>query len=259
MKTLQTLGLTLLLLILTSSAYPNCTTHNRSFKDGEQLKYKISYKLSGVWITAGYASFGVEKTSYSGRPAYHLVGKGSTTKSFDRFFKVRDRYESFVSTSSLLPYQFIRQVDEGGYKIYNNVKFNQSNKTAKSTNGNFKTTNCVHDVMSAIYLARNIPFEKMKTGQKKYIDLFLDDKLYNVYVKYLGKETIKTSLGNIKTIKLTPQLIEGMVFDTKNGMYIWVTDDQNQIPVRVQSAITVGSVVVDLISYKNLKNTSILK
>ncbi len=247
------------LILFSHTSIANCTTHNTSFKSGEKLVYKISYKLSAVWITAGYASFSVNQTSFSGKPAYHLVGEGRTTSRFDHFFKVRDRYESFVSTQSLLPYQFIRNVEEGGVKFYNNVKFNRSQKIANTSNGKYKTKPCTHDVISALYLARNINFDQMKAGSKTYIDIFLDNKNYNVYVQYLGKETIKTPLGKIKTKKIRPQLIEGTVFDESNEMVVWVTDDKNQIPVRVKSAIAVGSVVVDLYSYENLRNTSLLK
>ncbi len=248
----------MLMTLAWSQTSAQCSTTNTSFKSGETLKYKVGYKWGAINVTAGYATFNVSKTSYNGNPAYHLVGKGSSTKTFDRYFKVRDRYESFVSTKTLLPYQFIRQVDEGGYKTYNNVKFNRSSNSAKSTNGTYKTKSCVHDVISAIYLARNIDFGKMSVGKKTYIDLFLDDQNYHIYVKYLGKETIKTSLGKIKCRKITPQLIDGTVFDSKSTMYIWVTDDANQVPVRVKSSVSVGAVVVDLTGYSNLRNSSVL-
>lgn len=258
MKNLK-LASVLILLLTSGQLQANCTINNRSFKNGESLKYKISYKLGSVWITAGYATFSVQQTSWSGKSAFHIVGQGSTTSNFDKIFKVRDKYESYISVYNLLPYQFIRNVSEGEFKTYNNVRFNQQNKTARSTNGNFTTTNCVHDVLSAIYLARNIEFEKMKPGSKAYINLFLDDKLYKVYVKYLGKETIKTSRGMVRTLKIQPQLIAGTVFDESNAMILWVSDDKNQVPVRVKSAITVGSVIVDLTSYQNLRNPSVLK
>ncbi len=250
--------LVFILLSNTTKIPAQCNEKNTSFKDGEKLKYKVGYKWGALNVTAGYATFSVNKTSYNGNPAYHLLGTGYSTKTFDKYFKVRDRYESFISTGDLTPYQFIRKVEEGDFEMYNNVKFNRRTNKATTTNGTFKTKSCVHDVVSAIYLARNIDFSKFSVGQKTYIDLFLDDKNYNIYVKYLGKETIKTEFGKVKCRKISPQLIEGIVFDKKDQMLIWVTDDANQIPVRVKSAISVGAVVVDLTSYNNLRNSSVL-
>ncbi len=248
------------LLLLGSSlvTQAQCNRSNKSFKSGETLKYKVAYKWGALNVTAGYATFSVSKTSYNGKSAYHLLGQGKSTTTFDKYFRVRDRYESYVSTSNLTPYKFVRKVEEGGFKFYDNVTFNRSSNVAKSKQGSFKTKPCVHDVISAIYLARNINFGSMKVGSKTYIDLFLDDKTYNIYVKYLGRETIKTSLGSIKCRKISPQLVAGTVFDEKNTMTIWVTDDANQVPVRVKSAISVGAVVVDLTGYSNLRNSSVL-
>jgi len=63
---------------------------------------------------------------------------------------------------NMLPIKFIRNVDEGGYKIYNNVTFNHSAGTAITTKGPFKIPNCIQDVVSAMYYARNIDFSKYK-------------------------------------------------------------------------------------------------
>ena len=51
------------------------------------------------------------------------------------------------------------------------------------------------------------------------------------------------------------------VFKNKDAMTVWVTDDLNHIPVRIQTDIRVGSLKVDLKQYENLKNplTSLVK
>ena len=153
----------------------------------------------------------------------------------------------------MLPQKFLRNVDEGGHKIYNNVSFNQAARTATSTNGVFKITTCMQDVVSAVYYARNIKFENYKVGDKIPFDMFLDDEVYHLYIRYLGKETVKTRYGKFNAIKIKPLLIKGTLFQGGEGMNAWLTDDPNRLLLRVESPITVGKIVVDMMGYSGLR------
>jgi hypothetical protein len=104
-----------------------------------------------------------------------------------------------------------------------------------------------------MYYARNINYDQYKPGDKIPFTMFLDDQVYNIYIHYMGKETIKTKYGKFNAIKLKPLLIKGNMFDGGEKMTIWVTNDPNHIPVRIESPIVVGSVKVDLMHYENLK------
>ena len=156
----------LLIIVLFTAFSPSqnadvfCGIKNTAFKTGESITLKVFYNAAGMYIGAGEATFTTNIERYNGKTAYHCVGEGKSYPFFDNFFKVRDRYESYIDTTTMLPMKFIRNVDEGGYKIYNNVSFNHTAGTAVSTNGVFKTPNCIQDVVSAIYYARNINFDK---------------------------------------------------------------------------------------------------
>ncbi|MEO5944033.1 MAG: DUF3108 domain-containing protein [Ferruginibacter sp.] len=230
-----------------------CGTTNTAFKAGERVIMKIYYSTLGAYIGAGEASFTTSLERFNGKPVYHAVGDGKTYSFFDNFFKVRDRYESYIDTATLLPYKFIRNVDEGGHKIYNNVSFNQTAHSATSTTGVFKVTNCMQDVVSAVYYARNINFAKYKVNDKIPFDMFLDDEIYHLYIRYLGKEKIKTRYGKFNAIKFKPLLVKGTIFEGGEKMTAWVSDDPNHLLLRVESPISVGKVVVDMMGYSNLR------
>jgi hypothetical protein len=108
-------------------------------------------------------------------------------------------------------------------------------------------------VLSAIYYARNINFDKYKPGDRIPFTMFLDNEVYNMYIRYLGKETIKTKYGKFDAVKFKPLLIKGTIFEGGEKMTVWVSDDANRIPVRVESPISVGSVKVDMMGYRNLR------
>ena len=237
-----------------AQAFKQCNLENKSTKNGEQITYKVYYTLAGAWIGAGQATFTNKVEKYKGKPVYHITGNGKTFRSYDWFFKVRDKYESYIDTTTMLPMKFVRRVNEGGYKKFNIVNFNRNLNSASSTAGVKKVPACVQDVVSSIYYARNINFNKYKKGDKIPFSIFLDHKVYDIYLRYLGKVRLKTKHGVFNTIKFKPLLIDGTIFEGGEKMTVWVTDDENKIPVHIETPIIVGSVRIDLVKYKNLRN-----
>ena len=209
--------------------------------------------MAGIYVNAGTANFTLSLDKINNKPCYHVVGDGKSNPSYDWIFKVRDRYESYFDTSNLQPMKFIRNVDEGGYKKNENITFNQETNTAITTSGVFKVPNCVQDVLSSVYYARNIDFAKYKVGDKIPFSMFLDNEVYDLYIRYLGKETVKTKYGKFKAIKFKPLLVKGTIFEGGEKMNVWVTDDPNHVPIRIESPIVVGTIKIDMMQYKNLR------
>jgi hypothetical protein len=230
-----------------------CGTRNTAFIAGESITLKVYYALGKLFIGAGEAVFTCNLEKLNGRDVYHVTGEGKTFRTYDWFFKVRDKYESYIDTATMLPQRFIRNVNEGGYKIYANVTFDQTHNTAVSNESTIKTPACVQDVISAIYYARNINFDKYKPGDKIHFDMYLDNKIYNIYIRYIGKETVETKFGKFRAIKFAPLLLQGSMFEGGEKMTVWVSDDANKVPLRIDSPISVGSVKVDMVAYKNLR------
>jgi hypothetical protein len=237
-----------------STATEFCGIRNLAFQQGENITFNVFYSVIGLYVNAGTANFITTLEQVNGRPAYHVVGTGNSNPSYDWIFKVRDRYETYIDTASMQPLKFIRDIDEGGFKKYENITFNSQTNTAITTNGVFKVPNCVQDVVSAIYYARNIDFNKYKPEDKIPFTMFLDNEVYNLYIKYLGKETIKTKYGKFRAIKFKPLLVKGTMFEGGEKMTVWVSDDMNHIPLRIESPIVVGSVKVDMMQYRNLRH-----
>jgi hypothetical protein len=230
-----------------------CGLRNLAFEEGENVSFNVFYSVIGLYVNAGSASFTVTMDRINNRPAYHVVATGSSNPSYDWIFKVRDRYETYIDTANLQPLKFIRNVDEGGFKKYENITFNHRANTAVTTNGVFKVPDCVQDVLSSIYYARNIDFNKYQSGDKIPFSMFLDNEVYNLYIKYFGKETVKTKYGKFHAIKFKPLLVKGTLFEGGEKMTVWVSDDANHIPLRIESPIVVGSVKVDMMQYRNLR------
>ncbi len=230
-----------------------CGIRNKAFQQGESITFNIFYSVVGVYINAGTATFTTTLEKLNNKEVYHVVGDGKSNSSYDWIFKVRDRYESYFDTANLQPLKFIRNISEGGYKKYENVTFDQQSNTAITTAGVFKVPNCVQDVLSSVYYARNIDFSKYQVNERVPFSMFLDNEVQNLYIRYLGKEDIKTKYGKFHAIKFKPLLVKGTLFQGGEKMTVWVSDDGNHIPLRIESPIVVGSVKIDMMQYNNLR------
>lgn len=226
---------------------------NFAFKAGEVLSYRVHYGF----VDAGIAIIEVkpEIEEFGGRKVYHVVGNGYSKGAFDFFFKVRDRYESYIDKDALLPWLFIRRVDEGGYKFSQNYFFNHYKKEVKTEDNQiYSIPDEVHDMISAFYAARNIDFSNAKPGDVFTIMSFVDKELWPLKMKYLGKDVIKTDIGKFKCLKFCPIVQRGRIFKREEDLLVWVTDDKNHIPLRAQAKILVGSIKMDITDIKNAAN-----
>lgn len=247
-------AITLLMTLPVNVFAQSCTPKNTSFQEGEKLTFRVYYNMGFIWVNSGSAEFTTGIADVNNRKAYHIKGVGRTASSFEWFYKVLDTYESFIDKESMLPLRFVRHVSEGSTKIVNDVTFNRAKDEAVSDNKIFKVPSCTQDVLSAMYFARNINYNAYKPGDKIAFNMFLDNQVYNLYIKYLGKERITTKTGTYNAIKIKPLLITGTIFKDGDKMTIWLSDDANHLPVRVESPILIGSVKIDLVDYKNLRN-----
>lgn len=221
------------------------------FKIGEQLSYKLRYGF----ITAAEANIRVESSDarFDNKPVYHLVAEGRTAGSFNVFYKVRNRYDSYIDRIDLSPYLYTENIREANYRRSDKARFYQDQKKIVSNNGTFKGDGQTFDVVSAYYFARNLDISKLSVGSKFSMDYFLHDGVSKLEVQYVGKERVKTALGTFNCLKFSPSIQPGRIFRKDSKLFLWITDDANRIPVKAQVEILVGSVTLELTSAKGLK------
>ncbi len=229
---------------------------NTAFERGEFLKYRVFYdSWMTSWLTAGYGTMEVapEFETINGRKAYHIVVNGYSNGLFNLFYKVRDRFESYLDAEAQMSLKFVRRTQEGSYIRNDDILFDHQRLTATSTRKIKSITPYVQDMVSAFYYVRNWDFDSAQAGDRYTIDFFLDDSLYHSEIVFLGREKVKTDFGTINCIKFKPRVASGEIFQEQYPMELWVTDDRNKIPVMIRSAVIIGSVRIELVEYKGLR------
>jgi hypothetical protein len=239
----------------------SCYTPNFAFQGGENLTYKLYYNVSAVWIAAGEVIFSVDDADSQ----WHITAVGKTYESYDKIFKVDDKYEVFLDKKTMLPLTSIREVHEGNYNLYDKVVFDQKENKAISFRGRSKEQankneypieSCMHDILSIIYFSRNVDYKNLTKGSYFPIDIFMDNEAHPLQVMYKGSDEkfeVK-GLGKFDTQIFSPQTIAGRTFKESSSIDVWVSNDKNALPLVIESPLSVGYVKAVLKKYDGLKN-----
>ena len=245
--------------LLVSSVAVRAQKAELPYVDGESLTYVVTYRWAAINTDVGEA---VTNLSYSDG-MFHSVITGKTYKFYDIIFKVREHFESKFYEDPIRPHYFYRNTLEGKYRIKNTFHFDKDTNLIRATIQKYDRppvdslltgSGSTMDIPSLFYKVRTIDFDSIPTGVQQPISFAIDDDVYNFYYIYKGKEVKKVKgLGTFNTLKFAVRLVAGSVFTGKDDMTVWVTDDQNKVPVLFESPILVGKVQGRLVSFKNLK------
>src|SRR5690606_33299827 len=218
-----------------------------TYKIGEVLNYKLKYGF----ISAASGTLTVNKSKYSFgvKDAVHLSAFGQTTGAFSALYTIKNQYDSYIDQSTFMPILYTENIRENKYRRVEYATFDHKNKKVSGKKGTFTSpTEQTFDLVSAYYFSRNLDFSGLKSGDKFKITYFLNDEVAQLGVEYIGVEKVKSVLGELECIKLSPEISPGRIFKKSSRLYLWVTNDGNRIPVKAQVEILIGSVTMDLVS-----------
>jgi hypothetical protein len=226
------------------------------FVAGEHLEYRVHYGF----INAAEAVVDVSPKLHrvNNRPCYRVNVTGRTTGALDVFTRVRDTWQSYVDTQTLQPQEFYMRQQEGKYRKEQRATFDHdTDQVITNTNGTetkqLRTPPNVHDVISGYYYLRTVDFSRMQPGQVVGVKAYFDNEFYDMRVKYLGREVVSTKFGKINAFKIIPQMPKNELFDGKESIRMWVSDDENRIPIKAEVDLVVGAIALDLKNFKGLK------
>ncbi len=232
------------------------------FSDNEYIEFKIKY----LSFNTSTASLQTTKKNLEGKEVYHVVGKGRSSKFLSFFFKIRDQYETIIDAETFLPYRFVRNIYEGGYTKDIVIDFDQNNNKALVNNKKHKTKKTfdvvpnVHDMLSSFYYLRNlIDVNDLKIGDEETLTMFFDEENFKFKLRFLGKETIRTKYGKTSCLKFRPLVMAERIFKEEESLTVWISNDENKIPVKISADLAVGSLTANLSKYSGLKYPLVTK
>ena len=253
----------LFLLATTSFALGQGETKNNAYTFGEELQFDVSYG----WLNLAEAKLQINRkvVNENSHPHYKIDAYGKTKGAATIFGRVNDNWGTHIDISTLLPSLSYRYIEEGKYRKNEKVYFDQKNRKAKMElydreNRTLKETreynlpSQVQDLVSGFYYLRTMDMTTLKKGQAVLINGFFDKEIYNLKLIFEGTEQIKTSLGLMDTYIFSPLVPKNKLFRGDYPIKVWVTKDQNKIPVKIKADLFIGSLNIDISSAKGLRN-----
>ena len=223
---------------------------NEAFGFGETLYYDV---FTWFKIGSGYFKIMPEPVQVNGRNSYDIRFEVRSLKLIEKLYKVQDKYSSTVDVGGIFPYRFEQKIREGSYKRDAFAEFDQVNNKAYTKKDTFDVPEYVHDVVSAFYYLRTLDLKSFPSDTTIILNNFFEDSTYTLEVKFRGREKVKVDAGVFKCIKIEPLVKKGGLFKHDGELFIWLTDDDRKIPVKVGTEVVIGFVGAELKKYKGVR------
>jgi hypothetical protein len=222
---------------------------NNAFMVGERFVFDINYGF----VTAGRAVMEIpDYEYYKERKSYHVECRVNSLPFFSTFYKVDDKYSSLIDVEGIYPWKFEQHIREGGYKRDFIAEFDHFNGKVVTNKGTYNIKPFVFDIISAFYYTRTLDFANKKAGDQIHLENFYKDTTHILDVKFKGRQIVEVDAGEFRCIIIEPIIREGSLFKNEGTLFIWLTDDDRKIPVKIESKILIGSIKVELIEYSGI-------
>ncbi len=219
---------------------------------------KIDYEIYYAFVTGGKLTMQTSEVEENGENLIHLVAKGNTVGLIDKIYHIMEDYEAWSDQTTLLPRHALKNVRESAeYKRYITYQFDHENhKVNSSHSGEHSILDECYDIIAACYKIRTMDLSKLTAGQTIKLNTFFGEENWPLVLKYICTEDVKISkLGKIKCYKFVPMVEKGGVFTDKDALKMWISADDNKIPIRAQCSLVLGSAKIDIVRHSGLINT----
>jgi hypothetical protein len=213
---------------------------------------EMEYILRFGFIKGGKATITAQKEKLNKQPTIHYHMRGRTTGLVDKIYEVNDVFDTWVDTGTYLPVRSVRSVKEQKYRFYDEVVYDHVNDSLFSLkSGRKKVPDHVNDIVSVFfYIRQNKYFEALLAGEKIQIPVYHGDELFLMHLEYLGIETIDTKIGRKQCYVVSPKVPTGKLLKGSDGLRIYITKDENRLPIYAEFDLVLGTLKCELVSYK---------
>ena len=256
-----------LLIILFFGYSTSLQSQNTTVSSNEKLTFTAAYNMSGLMTDLAEVTMETSSVKTAKATLLRLKCKATTYSKWDSFFKIRDLYESYVSPTTLNPYLYKRDINEGGYNKFMQYKFKHKTNTVESLkrkqrkdgttwdeNKELAIGSSTNDIVTTIYKIRSLNLDSAITGKTYSFIVLFDNSEFEITIIYKGKENMSTNLGSQSCHKLAIAISNSDILADSSDNLIWLTADANKIPVYAKFKIPTGNGELKIKSATGLLN-----
>jgi len=221
---------------------PDEVPHPRPFQVGERLKFSIQYGP----IKAGTSELAVERVERVGdHDCYRFVSSTQSSPVFSAFYKVKDQIVSLADVRYLLTRRTSKKLREGNYKVDQDIDWDHNGgKLVYEDGESLEMKPGARDVLAAMYYARTLP---LAVGDSVRMPTHDNKKSYPIVLHVVREDRADTPLGKFDCWVVEPMLETPGLFNRTGTLKVWLTRDEERVPVIMQSEVKVGAITAVLI------------
>ncbi len=238
------------------------------YHDGERLHYTVAYRAQLLPNTEmAVVDVNTDLDTLGGRPVYHVMGRGVIMPSYRWFFNIDDRYDIWVDTLSRRTQRFESNLHEGGYRFRSRYRYDWdslrvhtwSESSSRPGRDRSHTMDITHDSMDPVSLyfnLRSVELDGFREGEVRELRMVLEDTVRVLKYRFIDRELRRIpQKGKFRTLKFACTIGSSEEFSFTDGteFFIWISDDENKIPVFLESPIRVGSIRAYLSEWSGLR------
>jgi hypothetical protein len=217
------------------------------YAPGERTTYSIVF----MGMRMGVATISVGEPSAQGVPVRleaHTTGLAGAVQS------LREELSSLLEPETGLPISAAIDKKEGSWKHYDTTDFDRAAGEAtlvergkRVLTKKFAIPKDALEFVSLLFQLRRMPLEP---GDRRTFPVVAGDKVHDVIVEVMERETLDTKAGTFPTLKIRiPTGFTGK-FSQKNPTYVWLSDDDRRVVVQMTMDLSLGSGRAELVSYE---------
>lgn len=251
-------------LLFSTSVWAQCPVKDNAFKAGEKLSYDLYFKYGLIHKKAGISTLSIKEETFNGENAYKMTLEAKTIGMAKKIISINDTINSYM-TNELIPLAFIKNAHEGDDYTQEWATYNYNTKPIKIQvkrirnevlrfDETLTTDSCIYDMLSIIYYLRTFDFSTMNKGDITSVSYISGRKLTNMDIEYKGMERMDANNKKYTCIKLVLSVNEKGFENKKEAMTVYITNDENRIPIRIDSKLKVGSTRIIMNNYTGTRH-----
>lgn len=229
----------------------------RPQKDPFRVGEKVIFSMNYFNMSAGLMTIEVlPLVEVNGRKSYHFSVSVKSGKVFSYFYSVNDSGETFLDYETMKPSSYSIHVKESKQLKEIRSAFDwekmeglywEKKVTEQDGEQNKKKVWKIEDysqnVVSALFYLRTF---QLKLDKKLAFRVADDGDNMLFTGKVVRYEDLETDLGKFKTVVVKPKMEINGVFKQMGDIFIWLTDDDRKLPVRIEAKIKIGTLIAKL-------------
>ena len=236
------------------------------YHDGEMLYYRAAYRAKLIPnIEAGEVTVLTSTDTINGKPMYRVTGNGRTLPFFRWFFDMNDTYNIWVDKENLRTQRFESDLKEDDYTFRSQYRYDwdsmkvhtwSQRRQEPPRKKSMTLTKESMDAVSLYFNLRSVDLSTFRKGENLQLDMVLEDTIRHLRYRFIAREELHVPrLGKFDTMKFACTIGSSEEFSFTDGteFFIWITNDENKIPIMLSSPVRVGEIRAYIRRYSGLK------